>query len=137
VRSYEIQIFKGGKWEFDSHFDDRDSAMSDADQLAADLRIQGGRVLKENYDQDTNVATCDVIFTRMRKKNGPGDNRQGPQKVSYNKPKPAGTHGVRPRPKNRERPTKKSGSPVLALVTFALIILVGGVATMFGLGGFS
>ncbi len=82
MRSYEIQIFKGGKWEFDSYFDDRDSAMSDADQLAADVRIQGVRVLKENYDQDTNVATCDVIFTRMRKKNGPGDNRQGPQKVS-------------------------------------------------------
>ena len=46
MRSYEIQIFKGGKWEFDSHFDDRDSAMSDADQLAADLRIQGGGSLK-------------------------------------------------------------------------------------------
>ena len=47
MRSYEIQLLKGGKWEVDSYFDDRDSAMSDADQLAADLRVQGVRVLEE------------------------------------------------------------------------------------------
>ena len=47
MRSYEIQFLKGRKREVDSYFDDRDSAMSDADQLAADLRVQGVRVLEE------------------------------------------------------------------------------------------
>ena len=73
MRSYEIQLLKGGKWEVDSYFDDRDSAMSDADQLAADLRVQGVRVLEEKYDKESNIATCDVVHTRKRNKSAPGD----------------------------------------------------------------
>jgi hypothetical protein len=53
--------------------------MSDADQLAVDVRIQSVRVLKEKYDKESNIATCDVIFTRKRNKSGPGDRRKGTQ----------------------------------------------------------
>jgi hypothetical protein len=137
MRSYEIQVFKGGKWEFDSYFDDRDSAMSDADQLAADVRIQGVRVLKENYDQSTNVATCDVIFTRLRKKNGSGDRRKRVENTARNKPWATRAKDVSRRPTRRKKEKKKSGSPVSMLVIFALILLIGGVATLYGLSGFS
>jgi hypothetical protein len=63
MRSYEIQFLKGRKREVDSYFDDRDSAMSDADQLAADLRVQSVRVLEEKYGKESNIATYDVIYT--------------------------------------------------------------------------
>lgn len=39
MRSYEIHLLKGGKWEVDPYFDDRDSAIPDADRLSADLRV--------------------------------------------------------------------------------------------------
>jgi len=137
MRSYEIQLFKGGKWEFDSYFDDRDSAMSDADQLAADVRIQGVRVLKENYDQDSNTATCDVIFSRKRNNRDPGDRRKTTQKMARSNPRPTGAEGVPRRSARRKKVQKKSRSPVKALVAFALILLIGGIATLLGLGGFS
>jgi hypothetical protein len=133
MRSYEIQVFKGGKWEFDSYFDDRDSAMSDADQLAADVRIQGVRALKENYDQSTNVATCDVIFTRLRKKNRPGDRHKRVENTARSKSWSTGAKDLSRRPTRRKKEKKKSGSPVSMLVVFALIFLIGGVATLYGL----
>ncbi|NKB22312.1 MAG: hypothetical protein GKS01_17635 [Alphaproteobacteria bacterium] len=136
MRSYEIQVFKAGKWEFDSYFEDRESAMFDADQLVADVRIQGVRVLKENYNQESNIAKCDVIFTRMRNKNGPGDWRNKARKKSENTTAPSVRHERARQPVRRKKPVKKRNSPVLALVTFALILLVGGMATLYGLGGF-
>ena len=136
MRSYEIQVFKAGKWEFDSYFKDRDSAMFDADQLAADVRIEGVRVLKENYDEESNTAKCDVIFTRLRNKNGPGDWRQQAQEKNRSqKGTPAGQRD-RVRPTRRKKPATQKRSPVFALVAFALILLVGGLATLMGLGGF-
>jgi len=68
MRSYEIQLLKGGKWEVDSYFDDRDSAVSDADQLAANLQVQGVRVLEEKYDIESNIATCDVTYSKAQQK---------------------------------------------------------------------
>jgi hypothetical protein len=136
MHSYEIQLFKRGKWEFDSYFDDREAAMFDADRLAADLRIQGVRVLKENYDQKSNVATCDVIFTRLRKESGPGDRRKSVKKTARSNSKATSSPDAARRPARQKKVQKKSGSPVKALVAFALIVLVGGVVTLLGLGGF-
>ena len=85
MRSYEIQFLRGRKREVDSYFDDRDSAMSDADQLAADLRVQGVRVLEEKYDKESNIATYDVIYTRKRNKSGPGNRRKGTQKIALDR----------------------------------------------------
>ncbi len=108
MRSYEIQVFKAGKWEFDSYFKDRDSAMFDADQLAADARIEGVRVLKENYDETSNTATCDVIFTRLRNKNGPGDRRKKAQKQNRSQKGSSAGRGERVRPVRRKKPVKKN-----------------------------
>jgi hypothetical protein len=91
MRSYEIQLFKGENGGIGSYFDDRDSAMSDADQLAADLRIQGVRILKEKYVQESNVASCDVKFIRKRINSGPGDRRKGTQQMVRSNPRPTGT----------------------------------------------
>jgi hypothetical protein len=135
MHSYEIQLFKGGKWEFDSYFDDRDSAMSDAEQLAADIRIQGVRVLKEHYDQDSNIATCDVIYTRRRNTRAPDQGRKTTQKTARHNPQPTGARGVPRRSARHKQVQKKSGSPVKTLVVFALVLLIGGVATLLGLGG--
>jgi hypothetical protein len=95
MRSYEIQLLKGGIWEVDSYFDDRDSAMSDADQLAADLRVQGVRVLEEKYDKESNIATCDVIYTRKRNESAPGDRRKGTQQTAVDRLLPLTRHGAR------------------------------------------
>lgn len=61
-------------------FQNRESAMFDTDQLAADARIEGVRVLKENYDEASNTATCDVNFARLRKKKRAGYWRKKAQK---------------------------------------------------------
>ena len=138
MRSYEIQVYKGWKWEFDSYFEDRYSAMADADELVADARIQGVRVLKENYDETSNIAVCDVIFTRMRNKNaGPDLKRKPAPRNNRSKNRSTSQNGIGHRRSRHRKPRKKLAGPVFLLTLIAIFFLLGGISTIVVLGGFS
>jgi len=65
--SFELQVYKSGKWEFDSYFNDSEIALFEAERLHESDRYDGIRVLKEEYREDSETSSFSVIFSRLRK----------------------------------------------------------------------
>lgn len=67
MQSFELQVYKAGKWEFDSYFDDRETALFEASRLHDNDRYNGIRVLEEVFRDDSDTSDCSVIFSRLKK----------------------------------------------------------------------
>lgn len=70
--SFELQVYKAGKWEFDSYFDDRETALFEAERLHDSERYNGIRLVEEQFVDGSELSECSVIFSRIRKPD-PGD----------------------------------------------------------------
>jgi hypothetical protein len=133
MSSFELQTYKAGKWEIDSYYDDRELALSEAERLDVGGRHNGVRVVEENYDETSNRSSYHVVFTKMKRISGSGDDwRSNAQRVARRNRAAAGPSGeVRPRSRAREAP--KRGANLYLIVILALVLLIGGVAAMIGL----
>ncbi len=60
--SYEVYSLREGHWNLDSVYDDRDLALDEARHLRKRRHEKGVKVVKENYDDDTNKAIPTTIF---------------------------------------------------------------------------
>ncbi len=60
--SYEVYSLREGNWSLDSVYDDRGLALDEARQLVKRRYEKGVKVVKENYDDETNKAIPTTIF---------------------------------------------------------------------------
>jgi len=134
MSSFELQTYKGGKWEIDSYYDDRDLALSEAERLGATGRHSGVRVVEENYDETTNRSSYNVVFTRMKRIAGNGDEWRGKAQRAARRTSiaSAGPPGE-PRSKGRTRSAPKRSTNLYIVVILAVVLLFGGIAAMIGL----
>lgn len=134
MSSFELQTYKAGKWEIDSYYDDRDLALSEAERVDATGRHSGVRVVEENYDETTNRSSYHVIFTKMKRIAGSGDDwRAKAQRVSRRTGAAGGGLAADTRPKARARSAPKRKTNLYLVVVLALVLLFGGIAAMIGL----
>lgn len=153
MQSYELQVYKGGKWEFDSYFDDRSTAVSEAERLHSSGRYSGIRVLEESYRDDSETSVCSVIFSRLKRINKGDDWRtRGPdapggatrETTSAGQSRNAGggseAHGAGARGRTRPQTTAgrrpRSGrneTSLYGLLGLTLLILLVGIAALIGL----
>jgi hypothetical protein len=129
MQSFELQVYKGGKWEFDSYFSDREIAMMEAKRMSESPRHKGVRVLMENYNEDTNKANCDVIFSRLKR----GSDDEWRSQVKQEARVAQRAEGAPERPRRSAGSRKKSNGGFYALIAMALLIALGGIAAMIGL----
>ncbi len=60
--SYEVYSVREGHWYLDSVYDDRRLALDEARHLLKRRHQKGVKVVKENYDDETNTAIPTTIF---------------------------------------------------------------------------
>jgi hypothetical protein len=60
--SYELYSLKEGHWSLDSIYDDRSLALHEARHLFKRRYEKGVKVVKENYDDETNTSIPTTIF---------------------------------------------------------------------------
>lgn len=154
MQSFELQVYKSGKWEFDSYFDDRETALFEAERLHDSDRYHGIRVLEEQFREDSATSQCSVIFSRVKKVGASDDQRTRASREAYrmavrdltkpDRENNAGARGARKqgsRNKSKARSASSSGRSAgaqrqtsLRMVTvMAVIILILGVGAMVAL----
>ena len=60
--SYEVYSVREGHWNLDSVYDDRALALNEARHLFKRRREKGVKVVKENYDDETNKSIPTTIY---------------------------------------------------------------------------
>lgn len=132
MRAFEIHTFRDGQWKVDSVFDDRDLAVHEARKVDENGRYASVRVIEENYDETTDLTTTRTIF---RGKND-GAKSNGLKKTPKKSARAANRGGGAKREgsgKSRPRPQKKKSGGILVPVLILFLILMSGIALMFGL----
>jgi hypothetical protein len=132
MRAFEIHTFRDGKWKMDSVFDDRELAVYEAKKIAAGSRYSGVKVVEENFDESTNLTVVRTVFRG-------GAAKSGRARKSAAKAKGAGPRtgsGRAPRRRRSAKPTKKQTN-IMVPVLVLLILLMAGLALLFGIKYFS
>lgn len=62
IQAYEIQTYKGGVWQVDSVFDDKELAVHEATSLHERGRYVGVRVVLETYNEETDEVTVRTVL---------------------------------------------------------------------------
>lgn len=62
IQAYEIQTYKGGVWQVDSVFDDKELAVHEATTLHERGRYVGVRVVLETYNEETDEVTVRTVL---------------------------------------------------------------------------
>ena len=151
MQSFELQVYKGGKWEFDSYFDDRETALFEAERLHDSDRYHGIRILEELFRDDSATSECSVIFSRLRKAEAPDDPRAQASREAYrmavrqitkpDRQKKSGTRNSQRNRKNKSRSaaaSRKSAGPqsqtsLTTLLILSVLIVIVGVGAMIAL----
>lgn len=78
MKSYELQTYQNGAWQFDAYFDSRDLVVSEAERMDQSNRYVGVRVLEEVFDEDRQSSKYQTIFSRLKKAGNSGVQRKSP-----------------------------------------------------------
>jgi hypothetical protein len=146
--TYELQVYKRDKWEFDSYFNDRESALDEARRMIKTTRHGGVRLLADKYDEDTKKSGCAVVFSHMLKGDVPARRKKVGATTDWGKPttdrhkKVAGTsnkvrRGTEANSRAPRRPVvpPKKKSLVFKMLAIAVCMLTIGVGVMVWLSG--
>ena len=134
MSTFEIQVYKGGIWNVDSYFDDREIAMSEAERLNLSGRHAGVRVLQEDYDETTNEAKCRIVFSKTLNQHNDQEWRVQAKRNAMAQtvvPKQGGPSAARAT--RRRSPAKKSNAGFYVGLVIAFMVLIAGIAAMIGL----
>ncbi|MCH8213818.1 MAG: hypothetical protein IIC54_07080 [Proteobacteria bacterium] len=106
--SYEVYSLREGRWNLDSVYDDRGLALDEARHLLKRRHQKGVKVVKENYDDETNKAIPTTIFHE-----GEGVEKHRPQ--------------LREKTKERQRiePSRPKKEDASGFIRHAVILVVG------------
>lgn len=139
--TFELQLYKRDKWEFDSYYTDQDSALDEARRMTKTTRFGGVRVLADKYDEETKQSNCAVVFSQMLKDAAPQKRKKGGPSADWRKEAAGNSNAVRrgteadfKKTRQRVAPPKKK-SFVFKTFAMAASMLVIGVGVMVWLSG--
>ncbi len=120
--SYEVYSLREGRWTLDSVYDDRGLALDEARHLLKRRHQKGVKVVKENYDDETNKSIPATIFHE-----GEGVKKRRPQ--------------VREKKEYRRRiepaaPKKEDASGFIRYVVILVVSIGGILLALIALAGF-
>ena len=131
VGTFEIQVYKGGIWNVDSFFDDREIALSEAERLNDTGRHAGVRILEEKYDESSNIARYRVVYSKLKNSGASDDWRKQARQTS--KISSSSNNRARKRTVQRKAKSQKNKGGFYMSLIVAFVILIAGVAAMIGL----
>ncbi len=120
--SYEVYSLREGHWNLDSVYDDRGLALNEARHLLKRRHEKGVKVVKENYDDETNKSMPATIFHE-----GEGVKKHRPQVREQRKEH----RRIEP-----SRPKKKDASGFIRHVVILVVSIGGILLALIALAGF-
>jgi hypothetical protein len=120
MKTYELQVYQNGGWQFDSYFDNRDLVVSEAERLETAARYLGVRVIEETFNEDRQASTYSTIFSRLKQNDEVLNTAKSALKGNQ------GAEQVSNRPRAGPRKAKKSnGSVAWLLIGGAAMVIIG------------
>ena len=136
MQAFELQTHRDGKWKTDMHLDDRELALFEARKFDDSRRYSRIRVIEEISHEDRELTEVRTIF---RGGNAHNDNAnpqasvpKAPDAKTPGRSSPRGAAGKKPPGRGRAR-SKPKTLKFRTLSVLLLVILVGGLAALFGL----
>ena len=124
--AFEVQCFKSGRWEIRSIFDDRHTALAEADRLER-RGMKRLRVVQERMDGD-----CELVHSRTIYQSGTAEDGDGSSKVKKLKNAKGGEETpVDIAQLKARRATDKDSLPRILLT--AAVLLAAGIGALFAL----
>jgi hypothetical protein len=128
---YEVHTLKGGTWQIDSTYPQRDPAIEVAKSLYGEKRFDAIKVVKDDFDPKTNKGKEMVIYDSSK----PQAEKKAPPTKEEAKAAAAGAdkkadvdfqgHG--------RAAAKKPESSLVKAILWLVVLLVGGIVALFGL----
>lgn len=129
--NYEVHTLKGGVWQIDSTYPQRDPAIETAKQLYGEKRFEAIKVIKDDFDPKTNKGKEIVIYDSAK---GGAEKKPPPPKEEPKSAAPAEKKSdvdYKNAP-HKAAPAKSQTSLVKAILLLGLVLL-GGLGALFGL----
>ena len=127
--NYEVHTLKGGAWEVDSTYPQREAAIEMAKTLYGEKRFEAIKVIKDDFDPKTNTGKEIVIYDTSK----PQAERKAPPPKEEAKPAaPAKKADVEFKGGHQKKEVK-SQSNLVKYVLLLGVVLLGGLAALFGI----
>lgn len=128
--NFEVHTLKGGVWQIDSTYQQREPAIDTAKQLYGEKRFEAIKVIKDDFDPKTNKGKEIVIYDSAK---GGAEKKPPPPKED---PKSAAAPEKKSDADYKNAPHKaaaKSSTSLVKAIILLGIVLLGGLAALFGL----
>lgn len=128
--NYEVHTLKGGVWQIDSTYPQRDPAIETAKQLYGEKRFEAIKVIKDDFDPKTNKGKEIVIYDSAK---GGAEKKPPPPK---DEPKSSTASEKKADADYKNAPHKaaaKSSTSLVKAIILLGVVLLGGLAALFGL----
>jgi hypothetical protein len=128
--NYEVHTLKGGVWQIDSTYPQREAAIDTAKQLYGEKRFEAIKVVKDQFDPKTNQGKEMVIYDTTK----PQPERKGPP--PKDEPKPAAASDKKANVDFKGGHTKAKPASSGTMVKYILllgVVLLGGLAALYGI----
>lgn len=132
--NYEVHTLKGGVWQIDSTYQQREPAIDTAKQLYGEKRFEAIKVIKDDFDPKTNKGKEIVIYDTAK----PQAERKAPPPKE--EPKPAAAAAPKADVDYKGGGPKKGAKAETAMAKYVIllgVVLLGGLALLFGLSQLS
>ena len=118
MNTFEIRIFKNGRWLTESRCGDQTEAIAAANAIAGDRTIDGVKVIEEAYDEGEGLFREKMVFSYFKQDDNAFNPRLARKSEEESAPMPAAI---------RRKPQADRSSDMRAwLLVFALLISLGG-----------
>jgi hypothetical protein len=128
---YEVHTLKGGTWQIDSTYPQRDPAIEVAKTLYGEKRFDAIKVVKDDFDPKTNKGKEMVIYDSSKpqaeKKAPPTKEEAKAAAAAPEKKADVDFHG------HGKAAAKKSENSLVKAILWLVALLVGGIAVLYGL----
>lgn len=130
--NYEVHTLKGGIWQIDSTYPQRDPAIEVAKQLYGEKRFEAIKVVKDDFDPKTNTGKEIVIYDTAK----PQAERKGPP--SKEEAKAATEKAATEKKANVDfhgggKAAKKAETSLVKAILWLVALLAGGILVLYGL----
>jgi hypothetical protein len=127
--NYEVHTLKGGTWQIDSTYSQRDAAIDTAKQLYGEKRFEAIKVVKDDFDPRTNQGKEIVIYDTTK----PQPEKKGPPPKEEAKPAVAEKKANVDFKGGHIKAKPASSGTMVKYILLLGVVLLGGIAALFGI----
>ena len=127
--NYEVHTLKGGVWQIDSTYQQREPAIETAKQLYGEKRFEAIKVIKDDFDPATNKGKEIVIYDTTKPQ---AEKKAPPPKEEPKTAGPEKKANVDFKGGHQKAAPKSQGSLVKYILLLGFVLLAG-LAALFGI----